>query len=124
MIRRISLLVFVVSLAWTLGCSGPDGAQVELEVLNPRGVVPPPPVMGIQPRLQDLAGKKIALLENGKMGANVFFDAVEEALKQKYPTITIMRMPKPQGSRFAFVATEWYAEVAGKSDAFIFGMGD
>ena len=95
-----------------------------MEVLNPRGVVPPPPVMGIRPRLQDLSGKKIALCENGKLGANVFFDAVEEALKQKYPTVTILRMPKPQGSRFAFDAKEWYQEVAQKSDAFLFGMGD
>jgi hypothetical protein len=54
----------------------------------------------------------------------VFFDALEEALKQKFPAISILRMPKPQGSRFAFDAKEWYPEVARQSDAFIFGMGD
>jgi hypothetical protein len=124
MSRRMNLLAFGVCMAWTLCWASPVDAQVRLEVLNPRGVVPPPPVMGIRPRLNDLAGKKIALLENGKLGANVFFDAVEEALKQKYPTVTILRMPKPQGSRFAFDAKEWYVEVAQKSDAFLFGMGD
>ena len=122
--RRLRLWLYGVSIAWALCWAGAASAQVNLEVLNPRGVVPPPPVMGIRPRLSDLAGKKVALCENGKLGANVFFDAVEEALKQKYPTITILRMPKPQGSRFAFDAKEWYQEVAQKSDAFLFGMGD
>ncbi len=122
--RRVSWWLFALTVSWTLSFAGPASAQVTLEVLNPRGVVPPPPVMGIRPRVPDLAGKKVALCENGKLGANVFFDAVEEALKQKYPTITILRMPKPQGSRFAFDAKEWYQEVAQKSDAFLFGMGD
>ena len=112
-----------MSLAWTF-CCGQAGAQVTLEVLNPRGVTPPPPTYSLQPRLPDLSGKKIALCENGKMGATVFFDALEEALKEKFPTITILRMPKPQGSRFAFDAKEWYPEVARQSDAFIYGMGD
>ncbi len=102
----------------------PIAAQTTIEVLNPRGEVPPPPEAGIRPRLTDLAGKKVALCENGKMGANVFFDAVEELLKQKYPTVTVLRMPKPQGSRFAFDAKDWYSEVARQADAFLFGMGD
>jgi hypothetical protein len=121
---RSNWLLIGALLTGFLCWANPAAAQVTLEVLNPRGEIPPPRVNGIRPRLNDLAGKKIALLENGKMGANIFFDGVEEALKQKYPNTTVLRMPKPQGSRFAFVATEWYREVAGKADAFIFGMGD
>ncbi len=124
MYRCINCFLLAVSLIIIIGSCSLDSGQVTLEVLNPRGEVPPPPVMGIQPRFTDLAGKKIALCENGKLGADVFFDAVEELLKQRYPTITVLRMPKPQGSRFAFDAKEWYLEVAQKSDAFIFGMGD
>ena len=122
--RRLNRLLFSMSLAWAFCWAGPAGAQVTIEVLSPRGIVPPPPVHGLRSRLPDLSGKKIALCENGKLGATVFFDGLEEALKQKFPTITILRMPKPQGSRFAFDATEWYPEVARQSDAFIFGMGD
>ena len=111
-------------MAWNFCWTGQAWAQVTIEVLNPRGVTPPPPVYGLRPRLSELSGKKIALCENGKMGATVFFDALEEALREKFPTITILRMPKPQGSRFAFDAKEWYPEVARQSDAFIYGMGD
>ena len=122
--RRLHWLLFSMSLAWTFCWVDLAGAQVTIEVLNPRGIVPPPPAHGLRPRLPDLSGKKIALCENGKLGATVFFDALEEALKQKFPAISILRMPKPQGSRFAFDAKEWYPEVARQSDAFIFGMGD
>ena len=123
---KTRLIAFLpgAALAVTLCWATPLPAQVTLEVLNPRGEVPPPQLSGIRPRLPDLEGKKIALCENGKLGANVFFDAVEELLKEKYPTITILRMPKPQGSRFAFDAKDWYTEVARQSDAFLFGMGD
>jgi len=99
-------------------------ADVTLTALNPRGEIPPTPVMGIQPRLTTLDGQRIALLENGKMGAREFFDALEGLLNERHPEITVLRMPKPQGSRFAFDAAEWYPEVARRGDAFVFGMGD
>jgi hypothetical protein len=117
------LLIAALSIG-TVCWVNPANAAVTLEALNPRGEVPPPPVMGIRPRLNDLAGKKIALCENGKMGADVLFEAIAELLKQKYPTATILRMPKPQGSRFAFDAKDWYPEVARQADAFLFGVGD
>jgi hypothetical protein len=51
-------------------------------------------------------------------------DALEELLKQRYPKATVLRMPKPEGSRFAFDAKDWYPEVARRADAFAYGMGD
>lgn len=99
-------------------------AEVKLAVLNPRGDVQPPPAKGLQPRPASLDGKRIALLENGKMGAREFFDALEGLLKQRYPNTTVLRMPKPEGSRFAFNAKDWYPEVARRADAFAYGMGD
>lgn len=99
-------------------------AQVTLTVLNPRGEMPRPPARGLQPRLTSLEGKRIALVENGKAGAREFMDALEGLLKQRYPAITVLRMPKPEGSRFAFNAKEWYPEVAKLADGFAYGMGD
>ncbi len=80
--------------------------------------------MGIRPRLPDLAGKKIALCDNGKAGARNFLDAIEELLKQKYPTATVLRLVKPQAARIIYDAKDWYPEVAHQSDAFIFATGD
>jgi hypothetical protein len=66
---------------------------VTLEVLNPRGVIPPAPIFGLtNPRVTDLAGKRIALLSE-KQEAVHFFDALEELLHKKYPTATILRLP-------------------------------
>lgn len=96
--------------------------KVELRVLNPRGEIEPPPILAPAPRIADLADKKIALIHNFKAGANTFLDAVEELLREKYPTATYLRQ---------FTTTinlakepEFYDEVAKSCDAFIFGSGD
>ena len=95
--------------------------KVELELLNPKGVIDHPPMLGISPRVAALDGKKIAMIHNNKPGAKTFLDAVEELLKAKYPTMT-----------FAHFSTninladkpERYAEMAKSCDAFILGSGD
>ena len=67
------------------------GNQVLLEVLNPRAVLPSIPASGLTaPRLDSLEGKRI-LLSGGKPDSIVFFDALEELLKERYPTLTIER---------------------------------
>jgi hypothetical protein len=120
---RIPILAGVL-LAVTWWTAGSASAQTNLAVLSPRGEVSPPAPNGLQPRLASLDGKRIALLENGKAGAREFMDALEELLKQRYPSVTVLRMPKPEGSRFAFDAKAWYPEVAQRAHAFAYGMGD
>ena len=95
---------------------------VELELLNPRGEIEPPPVYVPAPRVVDLAGKKIALIHNFKAGADTFLEAVQELLTARYPTATFTR---------DFTTTinlakepEFYDEVAKSCDAFVFGSGD
>ena len=96
--------------------------KVELKLLNPRGIIEPPPTSTPAPRITNLEGKKIALIHNMKSGANTFLEAVEGLLKVKYPTATFLKQ---------FTTTinlakepEFYDEVAGSCDAFIFGSGD
>ena len=120
---RIPVLLGAL-LAVSLWSARPALAQVKLAVLNPRGDVSPPAPKGLRPRLASLDGKRIALLENGKTGAKEFMDALEELLKQRYPKATVLRMPKPEGSRFAFDAKDWYPDVARRADLFAYGMGD
>jgi hypothetical protein len=99
----------------------PAAGKVELELLNPKGVIDPPPMLGITPRVASLDGKKIAMIHNNKPGAKTFLEAVEELLKARYPTATFTRFDttinladKP----------EKYAEMARSCDAFILGSGD
>jgi hypothetical protein len=57
------------------------------EVFSPWAEADPVPWRGINPRLSDLAGKKIGLLRNSKRAAEPSLKAVAERLKKKYPTI-------------------------------------
>ena len=94
-------------------------SPVTLKVLNPRGEVEPPPTLTPTPRVTDLAGKKIGLYWNGKVGTDVFFDVVEELLKKKFPTATVLRY---QG---AFdLGDALAAKMAKECDTFIYGVGD
>jgi len=122
--RRINSLAvgmcLIVSLCWI----GPVAAQVTLEVLSPRGELPPEPKgVGLSPRIMDLAGKKIALVDNLKAGAELFLTKIEEQLRQKYPTATILRFKKPAGTTITKVP-DLYPEVARQCDAFILATGD
>jgi hypothetical protein len=89
-----------------------------LEVLNPRGVLPEIQITGLSnPRITDLAGKRIALLAE-KAAASMFFDAMEELLKKKYPAATILRF---QSSASPNVADNT-EEIAAQCDTWMQGI--
>jgi hypothetical protein len=115
----LAALVVVASLI----SAAPAAAQVTIEVMNPRGEIPPPPTLGINQRVPDLAGRKIVLVDNGKFGANNFLDVLADMLKQKYPTATIVIYPKPAAQTITDMP-KWYPTVAQQGDLYIFGVGD
>jgi hypothetical protein len=117
--KRINWLLIGVSLLVTLCWVGPVAAQVTLEVLNPRGEIEPPPTLAPSTRVTDLAGKKIGLYWNGKVGTDVFFDTVEKLLKEKFPTIKVLRYTGAfdLGDKLA-------AKIAKEVDTLINGVGD
>jgi hypothetical protein len=116
------LLAAALAIA-SLCVAGAAAAQVTIEVMNPRGEIPPPPTIGINPRMPNLAGKKIVLVDNGKFGANNFLDVVAKMVKEKYPTATIVMYPKPAAQTITDMP-KWYPTVAQQGDLFIFGVGD
>jgi hypothetical protein len=91
--------------------------KVSLVCLNPQGVVDVPTPSGlINPRVKDLAGKKIGIIWDGKKGGDNFCIAVEELLKERYPTATTIRLVWGDAEA---------AEKAKKEmDTFIYGVGD
>jgi hypothetical protein len=107
----------------SLCSSAAASAQVTMEMMNPRGEIPPPKTIGISPRVTNLAGKKIVLIDNGKFGANNFLDVIAAMLKQKYPTATIVMYPKPSAQTITDLP-KWYPTVKQQGDLFIFGVGD
>ncbi len=97
--------------------------QATLEVMNPRGEIPPPPTVGINPRPAGLAGKTIVLIDNGKYGASNFLDVLGEMLKRKYPSAAIVMYPKPAAQTITALP-DWYPTVKQQGDLFVFGVGD
>lgn len=93
-------------------------SEVTLEVLNPRGVLQSMPISGLtNPRVKDLAGKRIAFMSEKEESLH-FFDALEVLLKQKYPTCTIFRCDSPANP----MRPDNTAEVAAKCDVWLQGV--
>jgi len=129
--RRLIFFIAMLAFISFLGGQRSGAAQqpkalgtgpITLEVLNPRGDIPPIAVTGIVARVRDLEGKKIGLVDNGKAGADYFLDATEELLKKKFPSATILRFRKTEGT--INPAPKMYSAVAEKCDAFIYATGD
>jgi hypothetical protein len=120
----VLMIVLLLCFSWVSDAS----AEVTLEVLNPLGEITPPPTLGISPRVADLNGKTVALMDNWKTGAVYLQDRFEELLKKKYPGIKILRTTKPQGKegggRLIYSADPWYPAVAKAADAFIYTIAD
>ena len=96
---------------------------IDLEVMNPRGEIPPLPTVAINPRVSTLEGKKVVLVDNGKFGANNFLDALADMLKERCPKATIVMYPKPTAQTITNVP-KWYPTVKQHGDLFVFGVGD
>jgi len=90
-----------------------------LRVLNPRGEREAAPARGISPRLLAIEGKRIGLYWNGKPDGDYFWDTIEELLKKKFPTATVLRYNGP-GDLGEALATKMAKEV----DTFLYGVGD
>jgi hypothetical protein len=127
--KRKELGILVVSICLVLmmggassmtGCRKESG-QIALTVLSPRSEIEQQTQLGISPRLTDLAGETIGLVDNTKTGTIYFFDSLEEELKGRFPTASILRFRK---KGYVDVQPELYKEVAEKCDAFVFGIGD
>ena len=94
-------------------------ADVTLEVLNPRGEVAPLPVVSPSPRLASLEGRKVGIYWNNKAGGDHFWDVVEAEMKEKAPTVKIVRYNGP------FEPSDEQIEAMTRDvDGFFYGVGD
>ncbi len=90
---------------------------VSLVCLNPQGAVESPAISGlINPRIENLEGKKIAIIWDGKKGGDKFCIAIEELLRKRFPTATTMRL--------VWGDAEAAAKAKKEMDTFIYGVAD
>jgi len=121
--RRPNWFLAATLFAGGLCLAATASAQVTLEVMNPRGEIPPPKTLGISPRGGSLDGKKIVLIDNGKYGASNFLAVLADMIKQKYPSATVVMYPKPAAQTITDLP-KWYPTVKQQGDLFVFGVGD
>lgn len=74
------------------------------------------------PRLTNLQGKRVGLLDNSKNNANKLLDAMADILDAQYGFSDIVRRRKPSASKP--VAPEVIDELKATCDLVIVGVGD
>jgi len=74
----------------------------------------------LAPRVVDLAGLKVGLLDNGKPNADLFLDHIAEQLTERFSLGEVVRRRKSHTGRGA----EHLNELAAHSDVVINGVGD
>ena len=97
--------------------------KVTLSVFNPRGEAESIPQISASPRLADLTGTKIGILNNGKSGGEMLLPYLEEALKKRIGDVELCTWRIP----FAWspdVKESRLKEVAEYGDGVIALMGD
>ena len=72
-------------------------------------------------RLLSLEGATVGVISNGKRGTKPFFDALEQALVDRYGVATVVRRTKsnfsaPADADIMEEAKRWHALVAGVGD--------
>ncbi len=109
----------LASLSLLLSGGAVSAQNVTLEVMNPRGEIPPPPHHAPAERVSDLDGKKIGIYWIGKAGGDNFWDGVEELLNERHPEATTVRYAGP----FDLGDSE-AARLAREVDTVFYGVGD
>ncbi len=71
------------------------------------------------PRLSDLAGRRVALVWNGKQNGETALRCVEDALRARYPGVTAELIRIPYGIPEATVA-----DIRSRFDAAVASTGD
>lgn len=74
------------------------------------------------PRIQDLTGKRVGLLDNSKANSDKFLDEVLAILDARYHFADVVRMRKPTASRP--VPEDMLEELKRRCDVVITAVGD
>ena len=94
-----------------------------ITVLNPTGVVKRA-ALKTSPRLDDLNGKVLGIVDNGKANFDIFAARLEEMLRQRANLSGVVHVKKGLFGARSGLAVEKMEELAAKLDAVIVGMAD
>ncbi len=91
-LKWLALALFLALAVVSFQTAAAQTAQpFSLKVYSPEAEVQKPPEVKMAPRLGDLAGKKIGIINNTKAGADKVQPYLEAALKKLYPTVQLTK---------------------------------
>lgn len=112
-------VVAIACLPYLFASAATKSDEVVLEVMDPRGDVPPPKFHAPSERVSNLDGKTVGIYWIGKAGGDNFWDGVEELLNDKYPNTRTVRYRGP------FTVEDAQAnKIAKEVDTLFYGVGD
>jgi hypothetical protein len=78
--------------------------------------------ISLNPRPKNIAGLRVAMVDNTKPNFSIFLDRIEELLVSRYQVGSVLRYRKP--GRTEPIAQQVIAEIKEKYDIAITGSGD
>ena len=114
-----SMVIGIVCLPYLFAVAATKTDEVILEVMDPRGEIPPPAFNAPAERVSNLDGKTVGIYWIGKAGGDNFWDNVEALLNEKYPNTKTKRY---QG--IFDLGDARAAEIAKEVDTVFYGIGD
>jgi hypothetical protein len=97
------------------------GAAGDMQALNPKGAPPPVMLVPMAPRLDNLEGKTVYLVDTGFMGGGTLLLEMQAWFKQNMPTVTTV-FRKKAGSYMEEDPPLW-KEIKEKGNAAIMAVG-
>ena len=121
--KLIFLCLFVISILGIVpAVSGvPQATESQITVYNPLGQPPAIQRVPMAPRISDLKGKTIYIVDIGFSATHQFLTELQDLLKKKYPDTT-WEVRKKIGTYFNDDPKLW-AEIKEKGHGMIMGVG-
>ena len=97
--------------------------SMSYEVLNPRGTRQPPKLTPLVPRIPDLNGKTVYVVNNTrKVQVEEVMEAIASLLRERFPGAKVEHVLRKLN--YYLDEPELWKEVAEKADAAVVGPGD
>jgi len=117
--RWIWIIAFFLVLPTFSGL--PQAQESQITVLNPLGQPPPIVKVPMAPRIDDLEGKTIYIVDTGFTDTHQLFTEMQQLLEEKYPQTTFI-VRKKIGTYFENDSDLWN-EIKEKGHGMIMGVG-
>jgi hypothetical protein len=106
----------------TLGIQKESSVEERTIVILDPVSVPITKKIALSPRRKDIAGMKVAVVDNTKPNFNIFMDRIQELLMSRYKVASVSRYRKP--GRTVGVSHAMLQEIKESCDIAITGLGD